>query len=85
MPSQTKMAAIVGIHQTAWSLYERGERAPDQFEMPRLVGKLGISLPYLLHGSLDGVRRDMAIRLAALHPELAPPVDIHPDMGTGQT
>lgn len=72
-PPQEKMAEIVGVHQTSWSLYERGLRMPDQFESVRLISKLKISREYLLEGSLNGVDRDLAIRLAALHPELVLP------------
>jgi len=83
--SQEDMAGIIGVHQTAWSLYERGERWPDQFEVPRLVAKLQISLAYLRDGSLEGVERDLAIRLAANHPELVAPIRKGPDKGTDQT
>ena len=68
--SQEEVARRVGVHQTAWSLYERGLRMPDQFEVPRLAAKLQISLPYILGGGLQGVERELAIRLAARHPEL---------------
>ena len=69
--SQTAMADVVGVHQTAWSLYERGLRWPDQFEALRMMAKLGITRLYLLEGSLQGVQPPLAIRLAARHPELA--------------
>lgn len=71
--SQEDMGEHVGLHQTTWSLYERGQRMPDAFAMVRLCGKLKVSREYLLEGSLDGVDRDLAIRLAAAHPELVPP------------
>lgn len=69
--SQSEMAEKVGVHQTAWSLYERGERLPDQFVMARIAGKLRISVAYLMKGSLEGVLPALAIHLAARHPELA--------------
>lgn len=65
--------SLGGIHQTTWSYYERGKRLPDQFAMVRLAAKLKVSVAYFLEGSLEGVDRDLAIRLAAQHPELAPP------------
>lgn len=73
--TQERMAQRVGVHQTAWSLYERGRRWPDQFEAVRLIAKLQISTDYLLCGSLRGVERELAIRLAAHHPELVRPTD----------
>jgi len=73
--SQAQIAEAVGITQSAWSLYELGKRWPDQFEAPRLASKLKISLDYMLNGSLDEVERELAIRLAARHPELVFPSD----------
>lgn len=71
--SQEKMASLIGVHQTAWGLYESGKRWPDQFELVRLLAKLKITREYLLYGCLDGVERTLAIRLAAAHPELVAP------------
>lgn len=68
--TQEEIASHVSVHQTAWSLYERGLRMPDQFEVPRLAAKLKISIPYILGQGLEGVERELAIRLAARHPEL---------------
>lgn len=82
--SQETLADLVGVHQTAWSLYERGLRTPDQFEILRMVSKLRISMAYLLEGSLDGVDRDLAIQLAARHPELVLPTNKASDKGMGQ-
>jgi transcriptional regulator with XRE-family HTH domain len=78
--SQAQMAEAVGIHQSAWSLYEAGKRWPDIAQAARIVAKLKISLAYLLEGSLEGVERQLAIRLAACHPELARPKRTEPHM-----
>jgi transcriptional regulator with XRE-family HTH domain len=72
--TQQQIADLAGLHQTAWSLYERGLRFPDHFEVPRLLAKLRISREYLMEGSLEGVEADLAIRLAAAHPELVPSI-----------
>jgi transcriptional regulator with XRE-family HTH domain len=72
--TQAQVALAVGIDQSAWSHYELGRRWPDIGTAMRLVAKLKISLPYLLEGSLEGVERQLAIRLAAYHPELALPI-----------
>lgn len=81
--SQERLATQIGVHQTSWSLYERGLRWPDAFEIARITSKLRISRQYLEEGSLDGVDRDLAILLAADHPELARPKGKgpHTDMG----
>ena len=39
------------------------------------MAKLRISREYLMEGSLEGVEADLAIRLAAAHPELVPSID----------
>lgn len=72
-------------HQTSWSLYERGLRWPDEFEAERLLAKLQISRAYLLEGSLEGVERELAIRLAASHPELVAPIGKDRRTGTDQS
>lgn len=73
--SQQEIANQVGVHQTAWSLWERGERWPDMFEAMRLAAKLKVTTDYLLNGNLEGVEPRLAIRLAAHHPELVGPTD----------
>ena len=82
--NQTQAGEAVGVTQTAWSLYERGLRWPDAFEAIRLIAKLKISREYLLSGDLGGVERDLAIRLAAAHPELVSPKSTDRDTGTHQ-
>lgn len=77
--NQTQAGEVVGVTQTAWSLYERGLRWPDAFEAVRLIAKLKISRDYLLTGDLGGVERDLAIRLAASHPELVEPKNTDED------
>lgn len=76
--NQAEFAELAELHQTAISLYETGKRIPDQLALPRLCGRLRIDPDYLLEGSLQGVDRELAIRLAAAHPELAPPIDTAP-------
>lgn len=80
--SQAAIADQVGIHQTAWGLYERGKRLPDEFAGMRMIAKLKISRAYLIDGRLDGVERELAIRLAAAHPELAAPIGMDRRTGT---
>lgn len=68
--SQEQVAAMVGVSQAAWSLYEKGQRIPDQFKLPTIAGKLKITLSYLLTQELHGVERPLATVLAQHHPEL---------------
>jgi transcriptional regulator with XRE-family HTH domain len=81
--TQTEMAERVGVHQTSWSKWENGTRWPDMYEMPRLAHRLQITTNYLRNGSLQGVERELAIRLAALHPELV--LSRTMDLGRGQS
>lgn len=83
--NQTQAGDMVGVTQTAWSLYERGLRWPDAFAAVRLIAKLKISREFLLTGDLGGVERDLAIRLAASHPELVRPKNKDSDTGTDQS
>jgi len=82
--SQEQMAQAVGIDQTAWSHYELGKRWPDIAQAARIVAKLKISLSFLLDGSLEGVERELAIQLAAYHPELVLPRRKEPRMDSIQ-
>jgi transcriptional regulator with XRE-family HTH domain len=72
--SQTEIATITGIHQTTWSLYERGLRLPDQFAVERIAAKLRLDISYIWNGDLSGLEREVAIRIAASHPELVAPL-----------
>jgi transcriptional regulator with XRE-family HTH domain len=83
--SQEQMAEIVGVHQTAWSKYESGERWPDQFKIPTIIAKLKITRAYLLEDCLRGVDQDLAIQLVADHPELAGPKRKGRRKGTDRT
>lgn len=71
--TQAEMADIIGVHQTAWSLYERGQRFPDSFDAIRICDKLKITLDYLLTGDLNEVEPVLATVLSLQHPELIPP------------
>lgn len=80
--SQTEIGAVVGVTQTAWGKYEQGIRTPDQFKIPEVLSRLRISREYLLGSTLDGVERNLAIRIAAAHPELALTTDTELHKGT---
>lgn len=79
--TQEQIATAVGIDQTAWSAYEVGKRWPDLGTASRLIAKLKVSHAYLMDGSLEGVERNLAIQLAAYHPELVLPTNkaLHTD------
>ncbi len=82
--TQQEMADRMGLHQSAWSLYERGLRFPDQFLAIALCGKLQIDFDYMIKGDLKGVGQELATHLAARHPELVEPNGMAPHKGTAR-
>lgn len=75
--SQSDMCRLLGgVNGSTWNRWEKGTRYPDPVVMVRVCNDFGLTIDYLYRGDLRGVREDVAIRLAAYHPEL---VDaIHP-------
>ena len=69
--NQTQAAKLLRCDQSTWSLYERGERLLSLQVALRACQAWGLTLDYLYRGHLDSrVAQDMAVRLAAAHPEL---------------
>lgn len=46
--SQAKLAALIGVHQTAISQWEKGRTSPDRRSLSRLSEVLGVSIDALL-------------------------------------
>lgn len=80
--TQAEVGDLIGVTKDAVGLYERGLRWPDEFRALKMLSKLKISRAYLVEGSLQGVDRELAILLAAAHPELARPRDRASDTDT---
>ena len=53
--SQSKLAAIVEVHVTNISRYERGENKPTSSVLSKLGDALGVSADYLMSGSTDDI------------------------------
>ena len=51
--SQKELAELVGVHVTNISRYERGENRPTAEVLSRLADVLGVSLDFLMSGSVD--------------------------------
>jgi DNA-binding XRE family transcriptional regulator len=68
--TQAEMAEIVGVHRTAWSMYERGLRFPDLLAVQRIAAKLRLTIGFIYDGELAGLETDVATHIAAHHPEL---------------
>jgi transcriptional regulator with XRE-family HTH domain len=68
--TQEQISGMVGLDHSTWCYYEQGKRFPDPLKLPAICARLNVDSDYLMHGSLDGVERNLAIVLAAYHPEL---------------
>lgn len=69
--SQTDLAKIIGITPSMISLIESGARAPNIFYVIEIANRLRVSTDYILRGLLTArTDPEMAVKLAALHPEL---------------
>lgn len=77
--TQQQVADMIGLDHSTWCYYEQGKRFPDPLRMPAICARLNVDTDFLLRGSLNGVERNLAILLAARHPELAGSVRIAPD------
>ena len=69
--TQAQCAKAAGVDASTWTKYEAGTRLASVSHMARLAGQVGFSLDFLYRGKIGGVmRRDLELRLVALHPEL---------------
>lgn len=69
-PNATVVARYLEVDPSTLNKWEAGTRLPDVFKMADLAENLRITLDYLYRGRLEGVDRELALRLAAKHPEL---------------
>ncbi|GBR44178.1 helix-turn-helix domain-containing protein [Neokomagataea thailandica] len=71
IPNQSECARLLGIDASTLNKIERGDRAPNVFLIAALSNRLRVSTDFLLKGVLNGrTDEELALRLAALHPEL---------------
>lgn len=68
--TRPQLAEMIGVDVGTWAWYEQGKRFPDLMRIPDICGRLKVDTEYLIRGSLLGVEKEVAIRLAARHPEL---------------
>lgn len=69
--TQTAAAKQLGVDQSTFSGYEAGDRLLPTHIAMRACQAWGLTLDFLYRGSLSSeVRQDVAVRLAAAHPEL---------------
>lgn len=71
IPNQSECARLLGVDASTLNKIERGDRAPSVFLIIALSNRLRVSTDFLLKGVLNGrTDEELALRLAALHPEL---------------
>lgn len=71
-PNQAEFARLIGVDQSTLNKIESGDRAPNIFIVTEVSNRLRVSTDFLLKGVLVGrTDEEMALRLGAMHPELA--------------
>lgn len=70
-PNQTTLASELEVDASTINKYLQGTRAQSVFFIRNFAERFRVSTDYLLRGVLTGVEeRNLALRLAAKHPEL---------------
>lgn len=78
-PNQTALASELELDASTINKYIQGTRAQSVFFIRNFAARFRVSTDYLLCGVLTGVEeRNLALRLAAKHPELVLGVDATP-------
>ena len=84
-PNQSKAARLLNIDPSTLSKIETGDRAPSIFNVLEIANRFRVTTDYLLRGDLRGSDEEIALILAARHPELALTLDMtrkgHRDTG----
>jgi transcriptional regulator with XRE-family HTH domain len=68
--SQSELARLYNTDQSKWSKYESGQRKPDPVDMISFCARFDVTMDYIYRGRLAGCNHELALRLAAEHPEL---------------
>jgi transcriptional regulator with XRE-family HTH domain len=82
--TQARVAEVAGVGQATWQRYESGECMPDPFLLVTFCRKFRVSMDYVFRGTLEGVQRDLALRLYRKHGSLVigpNDTDLHTDTG----
>lgn len=84
--TQTKICGKLGVDQSTWSKWERGERMPDLFVMTRFAARAKTSLDLIYLGRPIGTHESLLtlLRLAIPHLLVQEPSGTVPDTDTAQ-
>ncbi len=81
--SQGKVAGLLGMDQSTWSKWEKGERMPDPYKLLVFCARYRVSMGYIFQGSLVELHPGLRDLLQEAHPELRQATkDTGPDMDT---
>lgn len=62
--NQHGFAAFVGIAQTAWSNYEKGDRVPNLDAANKIAEATGATFDWIYRGNVSGLPHHIAVQLA---------------------
>lgn len=75
-PNQSAAARLIGVVPSTLNKIEEGDRAPSIFNILEIANRFRCSTDFLLRGKLvPEMDQNLALALAALHPELAPQIE----------
>lgn len=75
--TQTACALALDVPISTYQHWEKGGRYPDPYILVKYATEYGFTTDWIYRGRLRGIVPDLALRLAAEHPEA---VDDDPDM-----
>ena len=86
IPNRSEAARLLGIDPSTLAKIESGDRAPSIFNVIEIANRFRVSTDFLLRGLLIAqTDHELALTLAARHPELVLPRDYTDrDMGKDQ-
>ena len=61
--TQTQIADLLWVEQTAWSNWEVGIRLPDVYAMSRWCDLHGVTLDYIYRGEIRTLPYELAVKL----------------------
>lgn len=82
--TQAAVSRLLGIDQSGWNRWEKGNRTPDPWSMIEVCARFRVTMDFIYRGWTEGLPPRLAVRLAKRYPDLVtlPPNDTEADMDT---
>jgi transcriptional regulator with XRE-family HTH domain len=79
--TQQAISDLMGIDQSTWSKWEKGQRVPDVLTMIQFAARAKVTLDLIFRGNVEGIHPAMRTWLLAQAPQLlkVDPTDTGPD------